>query len=651
MPLTLSVAHDRGDCRSTGLQRRGAGTPSDGERGREANAQLHPMLEKLPSAAYVCDADGLIIYFNPRAAELWGREPALNDPRDRYCGSFRLFSSDGTPIPHDQCWMAVALREKRDRNGEEIAIERPDGSRVTALAYASPIWDEAGALSGALNVLVDISDRAHAHELQARLAAIVDSSEEAIVSKTLEGKIQSWNAGAERVFGYSAEEAVGQSIHLIIPPERASEEETILARVRNGERIDHFETVRLAKGGRRVDVSLAISPIHDHSRRVIGASKIARDITLERRAREVLREADRIKDEFLAILGHELRNRLAPICSAVETLVHAPVVPESKPALEVIDRQTTQMVRLVEDLLDVSRIARNELPLRKKRVKLQDVLLEALEVSRPLIDEREHGLTVSEPPRTIYLDADRVRLAQAITNLLNNAAKYTDRGGRIWLTAEREGEQAVIRVRDSGAGIAREMLPRLFEMFVQVNASPEPAQRGLGVGLTLVKRIVELHGGSVEARSEGLGTGSEFVVRLPVLRPPKRCAKRAGDARRILIVDDDRDLAQSLAMSLESQGNEVRTAHDGNEALAIAAEFRPHAVALDVSLPAMNGFDVVRQLRQQSWAREVVMIALTGWTQNEVRERALEAGFDHFLVKPVEAAMLIELSAARNPGK
>jgi CheY-like chemotaxis protein len=335
-------------------------------------------------------------------------------------------------------------------------------------------------------------------------------------------------------------------------------------------------------------------------------------------------------------------------------------VPESKPALDVIDRQTTQMVRLVEDLLDVSRIARNELPLRKERVKLQDVLLEALEVSRPLIDEREHGLAVSEAPRTIYLRADPMRLAQAITNLLNNAAKYTEPGGRISLTAERDGDEAVITVRDSGAGVAPEMLPRVFEMFVQVDSSPEPAQRGLGVGLTLVKRIVELHGGTVEARSEGRGKGSQFVVRLPVAkqrvakeRPRKRRARpreTAGNgARRVLVVDDDRDLAKSLAMALTSMGNEVRTAHDGAEALQIATEFLPHAVALDVSLPTMSGFDVVRQLQQETWGEKIITIALTGWTQDEVRERALEAGFDHYVVKPVEAALLTKLIGATEP--
>jgi PAS domain S-box-containing protein len=369
-----------------------------------------------------------------------------------------------------------------------------------------------------------------ASEARALLAAIVDSSDDAIVSRSLDGRIRSWNAGAERLFGYSAEEALGQSILLIIPPERADEEDEILARVRAGERIGHFEAVRLAKDGRRIDVSLTISPIHDASGRVIGASKVARDITLEKRAREVLRNANRIKDEFLAILAHELRNRLAPIRNALEVLsIAGRVAPEAKRAVDLLDRQTKQMIRLINDLMDVSRISRNELKLHKKRVKLQDVLRDAFEVSRPLIDEREQGLAVSEPPRAIYIEVDRVRLGQAITNLLNNAARYTDRGGRISLRGERQGDEAVVTVSDKGAGIAPELLPHIFEMFVRAAPSPEGAQGGLGVGLTLVKRIVELHGGAVEARSKGRGKGSEFVLRVPLAKGRTRQRAPSGD--------------------------------------------------------------------------------------------------------------------------
>jgi len=490
-------------------------------------------------------------------------------------------------------------------------------------------------------------------EARALLAAIVESSDDAIVSKSLEGRIQSWNAGAERLFGYTAEEAIGQSVTLIIPPERSGEEDEILARIRAGERIPHFETVRIAKDGRRIDVSLTISPIHDTSGRVIGASKVARDFTLEKRAREVLRETDRIKDEFLAILAHELRNRLAPIRNSVEVLSTAGLLgPEAKPAVDLIDRQTMQMIRLVNDLTDVSRISRNELKLRKKRVKLQDILRDAFEVSRPLIDEREHVLTVSEAPRAIYVEVDRVRLAQAITNLLNNAARYTERGGRIWLRAERQGEEAVVTVGDNGAGIDPDLLPQLFEMFVRADPSQHDGpQRGLGVGLTLVRRIVELHSGTVEAHSDGPGKGSEFVMRVPLAEGgPRRRAETGGEAagagpsaRRVLVVDDDSDLANSLALGLSSLGHEVRIANDSREAVEIAHAFRPHAIALDVSLPTMSGFEVVAALRRKSWGRKIVMVAVTGWDETEVRERAVQAGFEHYMVKPISAAALAGL--------
>src|SRR5262249_36063293 len=249
--------------------------------------------------------------------ELWGRALGPEDAPDRHCSSLRLLTIDGVAIPADQTPTAFTLREQREVTGEEVVIERPDGQRITALAYSSPLWDESGTLSGALNILVDISDRTRSYETQARLAAIIDSSDDAIISKSLDSTILSWNQGAQRLFGFSAEEAVGQSILMIIPPDRAGEEDMILSRLRAGERIGHYETVRLAKSGRRVDVSLTISPLRDPGDAVIGASSVARDITLEKRARDVLREADRIKDEFLAILAHELRNRLAPICSAV----------------------------------------------------------------------------------------------------------------------------------------------------------------------------------------------------------------------------------------------------------------------------------------------------------------------------------------------
>jgi PAS domain S-box-containing protein len=309
-------------------------------------------------------------------------------------------------------------------------------------------------LGVAANQAIVALQRLQADETRGLLAAIIESSEDAIISKTLDGIITSWNAGAERLFEYTADEAVGRSITLIIPTERRHEEDKILERLRRGERIEHFETVRQSKRGRRIDISLTISPVRDGAGRLIGASKIARDITDRKKAEAALREADRRKDEFLAMLAHELRNPLAPIRNAVQILrAKGPPVPELQWAREVIDPQAGQMARLVDDLLDVSRISRGKITLRMERVELAAVVGSAVEASRPLIEKWGHELTVVLPPDPVQLEADPARLTQVLANVLNNAAKYTDQGGQIWLTAEREGDAVLIRVKDTGIGI------------------------------------------------------------------------------------------------------------------------------------------------------------------------------------------------------
>jgi CheY-like chemotaxis protein/two-component sensor histidine kinase len=311
----------------------------------------------------------------------------------------------------------------------------------------------------------------------------------------------------------------------------------------------------------------------------------------------------------------------------------------------------------VDDLLDLSRISQGKIVLRKERVELAAVVGSAVEASRPLIEKWGHELTVTLPPEPVLLEADPVRLAQVLLNLLNNAAKYTNQGGRIGLTAEREGEAVLVRVKDTGIGIPAEMLPRVFEMFTQVEQSQERSQGGLGIGLTLVQRLVQLHGGTVEAHSDGPGKGSEFVVRLPVAGPARaRGPQGAADggqvvappACRILVVDDNRDAADSLAVLLRMMGHEVHTAHDGLEAVGAVAVLQPDVVLLDIGLPKLNGYEVARRVRQGR-AEGVVLIALTGWGQEEDRRRSREAGFDHHLTKPVELAALQQLLAATNP--
>ena len=375
---------------------------------------------------------------------------------------------------------------------------------------------------------------------------------------------------------------------------------------------------------------------------------------------EELREGDRRKDEFLATLAHELRNPLAPIRNSLQIMRLAgadrSTMDDSR---AMIERQVQQMVRLVDDLLDISRISRGKMELRRERVELATAIAGAVETSRPLIERMGHTLTVTLPTQPVHLHADLTRLAQVFLNLLNNAAKYSQPGGRIALTAELASggceppDTVIVRVSDTGIGIPADMLPRIFEIFTQVDRSLERSQGGLGIGLTLVKRLTELHGGDIVARSDGPGAGSEFTVRLPILPEsadePEGAAPAAETpalpARRILVVDDNRDSADSLTMILEILGNEVHTAYDGVEAVEAATAFRPDLVFLDIGLPRLNGYDAARRIRQLPGGKNVVLVALTGWGQEDDRRRSREAGFDHHLVKPVDPEELARLLA------
>lgn len=375
-----------------------------------------------------------------------------------------------------------------------------------------------------------------------------------------------------------------------------------------------------------------------------------------RESERLLMETDRRKDEFLATLAHELRNPLAPIRNSVQIMRLTGVEGEvAEQARETIERQVTHLVRLVDDLLDVSRINRNKFELRRERVALAVIVQSAVETSRPLIEASGQEFTVSLPSRTVWVNADLTRMAQAVSNLLNNAAKYTPEGGRIRLSAERRGEDAVVRVRDTGIGIPQEMLPHIFEMFRQVDSTQERSHGGLGIGLTLVKNLVEMHFGTVEVRSDGAGRGSEFVLRLPVAQAPEKLSTDPVsetakiDRRRILVVDDNLDSAESLAMLLKHAGHEIRTAHDGLEALEAAEAFRPDVILLDIGMPKLNGIEVARRIRKKPWGGSIVLVALTGWGQQEDRARSREAGFDDHLVKPVEHATLTRLLADLPP--
>ncbi|MET0918649.1 MAG: PAS domain S-box protein [Burkholderiales bacterium] len=885
---------------------------------------------------------------------------------------------------------------------EEYRLLRIDGSCLHVLDRGYIVRDQSGRAVRAVGAMMDMTERKRAEEAQALYAAIVESSDDAIVSKTLDGIVLSWNSGAQRIFGYTASEAIGQPITLIIPPERHDEERSILERIRRGERVEHTETVRVTKDGRQINISLTVSPVCDPAGRIIGVSKVARDITArkqaeaalrdserrlaaelvtmtrlhalstrllaapdlrtaleevldasiqmtraefglvqlyrpqtqaleivaqrgfpqefidrfrivgandpssafgramqgerviiedvehdpafephrqiaaaagfrgvqstpflgrggellgvlsthfrhphrptdhdlriidlyarqaadflehlrvkdtlgrrltrlrllweaatvllttedpdtmlrslfgkikghlgldaylnfmvndagdalrlasckgipQREARKIarlefgqpvcgtaalhrrpivatriqesddpklqlvkgygirayacnpliandqllgtlsfasrkrdffepdelefletisryvtvayerirlvdqLRDTDRRKDEFLATLAHELRNPLAPISNALQIMR---LTTNDSAAVEgaraTIERQLPQLVRLIDDLLDVSRITRGKLILRKERIELASVLQSAMDTVRPLIAAAGHELTISLPPQPVYVDADPVRLAQVFANLLNNAAKYMDERGHIWLTAAHQDNAVSVTVRDAGIGIPATALPSVFEMFTQIDRSLEKSRGGLGIGLMLVKRLAEMHGGSVEARSEGLDKGSEFTVRLPaVIESPASQPRRSDDppradgvGRRILVADDNRDAAESLGEILRLMGNEVRIVHDGVQAAEEVAIFRPDVVLLDIGMPRLNGYDAAQRIRKQPWGKAVFLIALTGWGQEEDKRRATEAGFDQHFTKPVNLAVLEQLLAA-----
>ncbi len=424
--------------------------------------------------------------------------------------------------------------------------------------------------------------------------------------------------------------------------------------------IAHDETRKFDAEDQRLLESLATFAATAYQARlsIAAQAKANQDLQAEiaerERAEEALREADRRKSEFLALLAHELRNPLAPIRNAVEILRRSGGDEQKvRSATELMQRQVGQMVRLVDDLLDVSRISRGQIEVRREPVELASIVHNAVEAVRPLSESMNHELSVTLPPYPVYLNADPSRLAQVVGNLLNNACKFTEPGGRIGLTVEREGDQVLIRVQDTGIGIAAEQLPRIFEMFMQADTSLERSRNGLGVGLTLVKNVVEMHDGEVEARSEGIGRGSEVVVRLPLLstplapvpREPSGIQALATVPRRILIVEDNRDSADSLAILLKAAGHEVHVAHDGLEAVEVAATFQPQVVLLDIGLPRLNGYEAARRIREQQRHKGVTLVALTGWGQEEDRRRSKEAGFDAHMIKPVDFSALTTLLA------
>jgi PAS domain S-box-containing protein len=665
---------------------------------RESEHRFRLMANGVPSMIWTAAPDGTITYANERWLEFCGSTPEQNasgwpdlvphpDDLQRRTSGWRAALRDGTPYEI------------------EVRHRRHDGVYRWLVTRAVPVRDERGAIVQWFGTTTDIDDRKRAEmqnlflaEASAELAQLNDeASALQKVAAMAVPQFADWCAvdlkdesGSVRRLSVAhvdpAKLQLVREIEAKYPP-RPSHNSGVAKVIRTGElewakSIPNEMLVELAEDEEHLRVirklglkSYICVPLKSRGV-VLGAISFAtaesgrtysegdvraagdlanRAVIALENARLIasLREADRRKDEFLAMLAHELRNPLAPIRNAVQIFrAKAPPVPELRWAGEVVERQVRQMTRLVDDLLDVSRITRGRVELRRERIDLATVVNEAIEASRPLIKKWGHQLSVSLPPEPVLLDADPARLAQVIGNLLNNAAKYTDQGGRIELLAGTKGEWVSIRVRDNGIGIPKEKLRNIFELFTQIDPLVERSQGGLGIGLTLVQRLTEMHGGRVEAFSDGPGRGSEFVIELPLAVAPAQASPSRADTPveqpsrlRILVVDDNRDAADSLAMLLEMLGNDVHTAHDGLEAVGAAAAFHPDVVLLDIGLPKLNGYEVAQRIREMPGGAKVLLVALTGWGQEEDRRRTKEAGFDQHMTKPVELANLQKLLA------
>ncbi|HYG76441.1 MAG TPA: PAS domain S-box protein [Planctomycetota bacterium] len=742
---------------------------AEAQRRAEAERELSDFLENALECIHKVGSDGKILWANKAELELLGY--AANEYIGRHIGDFHV---DRAALDNILC----RLGKGENLLNHPAQLRCKDGSIKDVLIHSNGHF-KSGEFVYSRCFTRDITYLKQAERDRAILAAIVECSHDAIISQTLEGKIRSWNSAAEHIFGYSAEEAVGRNISMIIPPDRMAEESDILKRLTRGDRLEHYETVRVARNGKRIDVSLSVSPLRDTSGNLIGASKVARDISERKKieaqlrqsqeelrnllrllpvgvytceapsgkltywneqavklwgrvpntgesadrycgshklytldgsflphekcpmeialregrafrnieveverpdgsrfialvsidpirndagqvvgainvfqdmsalkhAERQLKEADRRKDEFLATLAHELRNPLAPIRNSLHVLRMAGQNPAAASRVnQMMERQVAHLVRLVDDLLEVSRISRGKIELKKERLSISAIVHHAVETSKPFIESGKHSLSISVPEDPIYVEGDAVRLSQVLSNLLNNAAKYMESGGRIVLSARVENEKVSISVRDTGIGIPRDMITRVFDMFVQVENPLRRTQDGLGIGLSLVRSLVTMHGGEVEVKSDGVGCGSEFTIRLPIATKQefKDSEQPAAQSEvdpaicRILVVDDNKDSADSLGMMLNFLGADVQVVYDGKTALESIKTLRPTIIFMDLGMPGMDGCEAARLVRQRPENKELRLVALTGWGQEEDRRRSREAGFDQHLVKPID---------------
>ena len=631
-------------------------------------AQLHlaSIVESAGAAIISKDLEGIVVSWNTAAEHLLGYTAG-----EMVGQSIRLIIPPDRQSEEDQVLSAIRRGEAVDRF--ETVRRRKDGNLVPISLTVSPIRTPAGEIIGTFEIARDPTRVRRAQRDSQYLSAIVDSSDDAIVSKDLNGIVTSWNAAAERMFGYSATEMTGRSIRTIIPGDRQEEEDNVLSRIRRGDRVDHFETIRQRKDGTLVPVSLTVSPIRARDGTILGASKIARDISDRERAEHerqrllaIARDASRLKDEFLATLSHELRTPLNAIVGYVRMMQSDLLTGDKRTrAMDAVSRNVTSLTQIVEDVLDVSRIVSGKLRLDVQRVDLGPVVRNSMDTVRPAADAKGVNLISIADPHTPAVSGDPERLQQILWNVLSNAVKFTGHGGKVQVRLEQVNSHVEITVSDNGAGIPAEFLPHVFDRFRQADAGMDRTSGGLGLGLAITRHLVELQGGRIFAASEGTGKGSTFRIELPC-----RSAETAVEigsrehprspreehhivvpqlqGTRILAVDDDRDALALIREILEATGATVTTADSGPDALAALERTIPDVLLADLGMPEMTGFELIERVRRSDNPdiRTVPAAALTAYARSEDRTRVLRSGFQLHLAKPVDPGELMAAMAA-----
>lgn len=618
--------------------------------------ELMTTLASIGDGVIRTDKEGCVTFLNPVAETLvgWQSKQAAGRPLSEI---FHIIHETTRQPVQNPALKSLSDGDLTALDNHTILIAR-DGTERPIDDSAAPIRDATGNVIGSVLIFRDVTERKRGHaavlESERRYRAIGESIDYGIWICDATGRNTYLSESFLRLVGLTQEQYSDGGRAAVLHPD---ESETTIAAwqecVRNGHRWDREIRVKGVDGTWHNVLSRGV-PVRNEQGELTSWVGINLDISRLKQVEAELRDADRRKDEFLATLAHELRNPLAPIVNSLQILKMPSVeASAARHTLEVMERQTQHLVRLVDDLLDVSRVMRGKIELRLERVELATIVVRAMETAKPLIDAQQHQLKVSLPDESLPLSADPVRLTQVIGNLLTNAAKYTGPSGTIRLDAKRDGSHVVLRVVDNGIGIASEMLPQIFELFVQADQSSTKAQGGLGIGLTLVKSLVELHGGTVEAQSAGLEAGSEFIVRLPLAVDRQETAATSKTkstnpsihTRKLLIVDDNQDAARSLAMLMQFKGHQVQIAYSGAEALQLVTSFVPDLVLLDLGMPDMDGYEVARRLRRLPELNHTTLVALTGWGQAADRRRTADAGFHHHLVKPAEPEILDRLLA------